>query len=233
MEDLDFKAFFNEKVRARGLTLKKLSDLSGIAVQHLENMSHGRYEKLPPAPYLRGYLRTLGHILDFDAQVWRDYFEESGIVRVSGERDRLPRNRFAVESFRRYALISILILTLCGYIVFRFSAIIGRPNLVVTNPNETIAQTRNDTYTVRGTANRSDGIMINGESVIPDEFGAWQKEIALQPGINVVEVKAKKFLGTEAIVTRQLIYEPIVVEDAPLTEQKEPATEESLEPSAE
>src|SRR3989344_2367577 len=120
--NLDFAAFFNEKVKARGLTLKKLADTTGIALQHLENLSGANYAALPPAPYLRGYMKILGRTLDFDPQVWLEYFAEIRALRSSGGSDALPRNRFALQPIKKHGLAAIVTLALLLYFGFRFSA---------------------------------------------------------------------------------------------------------------
>ena len=66
MDYADFPSFFNERLKERGLTLKRLSELSGISVKHLEALAAGQFDNLPPAPYLRGYLLKLGQVLGFD-----------------------------------------------------------------------------------------------------------------------------------------------------------------------
>ena len=88
MESLDeqpFELFFAERLKTKGFTLKKLSEMSGVALKHLENLRAGRYEDLPPAPYLHGYLRSIGKFLDFDGEAHRfqlrgDALQESGPV---------------------------------------------------------------------------------------------------------------------------------------------------------
>ena len=48
--DLPFEQFFAEKIKERGLSLKKLSEMTGIAPSHIENLLRGDYENMPSAP---------------------------------------------------------------------------------------------------------------------------------------------------------------------------------------
>jgi hypothetical protein len=208
IESLDFKSFFNERVKAKGMSLKKLADLSGVPIVHLERMSRGNYTEFPAAPYLRGYLRILGRILGFDHHVWLDYFDHIRILKVSGTTDQLPTNRYAHETAVRYAWLIALGVILLLYLGFRFSKILGTPSLLVTAPTEAMIKTDTSPFEVAGSAKGSDEVKVNSEPVIVSPDGSWNKEIALQPGLNTIEVVARKILGGERRITRELIYEP-------------------------
>lgn len=207
MENLDFKTFFNEKVRARGLTLKKLSDLSGIALIHLESLSYGHYEKLPAAPYLRGYIRTLGKILDFDPEYWRAHFDAMDIVRSSGARDQLPHNRYAPRPVTKYGWAIAVGVILLAYGIFRSSAILGTPGLKVNYPGTEVVSVETNPIFVTGEADGGIVLTVNGERVAVNPDGTWSKEFTLSPGLNSIEVQAKKFLGREITQSRQVVYE--------------------------
>ena len=48
-EDINFQAFFAAKIKDRGVSIKKLSEATGIAPAYLEAMAHGRFDDLPSA----------------------------------------------------------------------------------------------------------------------------------------------------------------------------------------
>ena len=58
--DESFETFFRERIKDRGISLKKLSELTGIAISHLENMVRGNFDDVPSAPYFHGYIIRLG-----------------------------------------------------------------------------------------------------------------------------------------------------------------------------
>jgi hypothetical protein len=203
----DFQSFFNEKVRARGLTLKKLAEVSGIPLRHLEHLSEGYYEKLPGAPYLQGYLRALGRVLDFDAEPWQMYFRELDLVKTSGASDRLPGNRFAFRGFPKYSLFALIGVLILIYFGLRFSQIFGKPVLSVEFPPSDQTRVEQQVISVRGKVENTDQLSVNAEPVLFGADGVWVKEISLQPGLNSIEVTARKFLGRETQVNREVIYE--------------------------
>ncbi len=210
-ENINFQDFFNSKVRERGLTLKRISELSGITLKHLEYLSAGNFEALPPAPYFRGYLEKLGRILDFDYTEWWQNIKEEGVVKISGTEDRLPKNRFALSSRGKFIWPAIILLLLVFYFGARFSKIFGQPQVSVAYPTEAFTNIASQKIVVRGLLKDGDKLVINGEVVVLKNDGTWEKNILLEPGLNTIEIKAKKFLGRETRIIRQVLYEPAKV----------------------
>ena len=208
MEHLDFPSFLAERLRSRGMSLKKLAEVSGIAPNHLQNLADGHFGKLPAAPYLRGYLTAIGEILEFDPEEWWRQIKEEGFVVRSGATDELPKNRFAAKPIGKYIWAAILGVLLLGYLGFRFSQIIGRPVLVIDRPDATLAATTEGILTLAGRLENGDQLSINGEPVTTLADGTWLKRVSLQPGLNTFVISAKKLLGREVVVTRQIVYEP-------------------------
>ena len=208
MDHADFATFFNEKVKARGYSLKKLADVSGVPLVHLTNISIGRYGDLPPAPYLRGYLNTLGPILDFDAQtVWPE-FRRIHLVKASGAEDELPRNRFAGRSRRMRGAIggALGLIIILGYVGYQSGRIFGTPEITVRFPKEDMLRVQESAITMSGELKNGSVLTVNGETV-PLHDGAWEVRIELRPGQNTVILSAKKFLGKETQLTRRIFYE--------------------------
>ncbi|HTY39999.1 MAG TPA: helix-turn-helix domain-containing protein [Candidatus Paceibacterota bacterium] len=210
MDELDFPSFFNEKIKGRGLSLRKLAELSGITERHLEALSRGDYANMPAAPYLRGYLTTLGRILDFDAGFWWDHFKTNNLMPSSGRTDQLPKNRFAPRRAGPAIAIGCAALAVLLYFLFRFPQIFGQPLLRIEAPAAATSRVAESSITVRGRIESGDEVAVNGESVPVASDGTWQKEFFLQPGLNTIEVVGKKFLGRETRMVRQVIYEPPV-----------------------
>ncbi len=211
--DLPFEQFFAEKIKERGVSLKKLAEMTGIAPSHIENLLRGDYENLPSAPYLHGYLIHLGAVLDFDGEEWWLRLKKEGVVKNSGELDTMPRNRFLKQSPPNYlwwigAGIIVLI-----YLAFQAPRIFGTPTLVVLSPNANPYVTTSSTMILSGTVSGADSLSLVGanggqEQIIIAPDGSWQKNVLLGIGPNPFEISAKKFLGGETSVTEQIFYQP-------------------------
>lgn len=205
----DFQLFLASKLKEKGLSLKKLSELTGIALKHLENINSGNWNDLPAAPYVRGYLVKISEILDFDPDKWWQIMRGEEI-QTSGSSDSLPQNRFLkkTKSKKVWIYFGILILIL-AYFGLRFSAIFGRPEIFVNYPPEDVVTTSSEEIIVSGRLENGDKLFINSESVLIEKDGSWQKSFTLgTSNPNVFEISAKKFLGLETKIIRQIIYEP-------------------------
>jgi cytoskeletal protein RodZ len=206
--DLDFSKHFNEKLKARGLSLKKLSELSGISLPYLESMAEGDFAALPSAPYVRGYLAIVGEILDLDAAFWWEELRARNRIKSSGAYDELPRNRFAPRSTSFLLWAGIAVVLIVGYLGIRFSAIFGKPLIEVTAPAAAVTTVNDPSIVVAGRLTGGDELLVNREPADRNPDGTWQKAVTLDPGLNVIEITATKFLGRRTTITRQVVYEP-------------------------
>ena len=207
MSEILFSEFFNQKLKERGLTLKQLAEMTGIAGKHLENLSFGRFEKLPPTPYLHGYLEKLGGILGFDPEEWWQHLKREDLVARSGSADKMPGNRFGKKAKRWIAISGLIAALLALYVGLRFSAILGAPKLTIDEPPAALERVYVDRVTFRGSLRGGDDLYLFNERIPLAEDGTFVKEVSLQPGPNTIEFRATKILGKEIKVTRQLFYE--------------------------
>jgi len=211
--DLPFEQFFAEKIKERGVSLKKLSEMTGIAPAHIESLLRGDYDSMPSAPYFHGYLTHLGAILDFDGEEWWAKLKKEGVVKNSGVLDTLPRNRFIKQSPPKYLwAIGAGILVLI-YLAFQAPRIFGKPTLTMTTPDANPYVTTSSTFTLTGTVSGADSLYLVGangeqEQIIIAADGSWQKGVLLGIGPNPFEISAKKFLGGTTSVTEQIFYQP-------------------------
>lgn len=211
--DLPFEQFFAEKIKERGVSLKKLSEVTGIAPAHIENLLRGDYDSMPSAPYFHGYMLHLGGVLGFDGEEWWVTLKKEGVVKNSGELDTLPRNRFIKQAPPKYlwwigAGIIVLI-----YLAFQAPRIFGKPTITVISPDANPYVTASSTFTLAGTVSDADSLYLVGangetEQIIVAADGTWQKGVLLGVGPNLFEISAKKFLGGQTTVTEQIFYQP-------------------------
>lgn len=208
-QPFEFAQFLNEKMKERGFTFKKLAELTGISLRHLESMSAGNFGNLPSSPYFHGYLDKLGAVLEFDSHYWWTQFREMKLVQSSGELDKLPQNRFVPQSITKFLWIGAVAILLTTYIGFRFSKIVGRPDLSVIAPKESMLTTKDDSYTIKGVVSENSEVFINDESIPVNPDGSWEKTVSLQPGPtpNTYQIRAKKFLGSEVELTKQIFFQ--------------------------
>ena len=211
--DLPFEQFFADKIKERGVSLKKLSEVTGIAPSHIENLLRGDFDNMPSAPYFHGYLIRLGAVLDFDGEEWWTKLKKDGVVKNSGELDTLPRNRFIRQAPPKYLWWVLAGVAVLIYLAFQAPRIFGTPALTVLSPDANPYVTSSSTFTLAGTVTGADSLYLVGanggtEQIIIAADGSWQKSVLLGVGPNPFEITAKKFLGSQKTMTEQVFYQP-------------------------
>lgn len=218
MEKDGFSVFFAEKLRDKNFTLEKLAEVSGISARNLENILKGDYKGLPASPYLHGYFIKLGEVLEFDGEEafkkWKGEAQEE--MKSSGPQDKLPHNRFSRKPIAKYFWLGFFAVLIIVYLILQIPRLSGLPEITMGNPREQRIMYSEEKILVSGTVVNADEIYINGERV-EIQSGSWQKDVVLFPGMNTVEVIAKKFLGGETKAVREIIYEKPIEERATST----------------
>ena len=81
-----------DAMRMKSISVEKLAGVTGVSDRILNGLIEERYENLPPAPYVRGYLLKIAAVLNLDGEaLWADYVKHNDSVRRSGKKDQLPQ----------------------------------------------------------------------------------------------------------------------------------------------
>lgn len=213
-----------DALRAKGLSVERLSQLTGVSERFIVSFIEGKIEKLPSPPYARGYLIKIAEALNLDGEkLWREYLKNSEALPRSGEKDYLPKNRFAPPRFnKRLALIILILVIAFGYILIKLTSSLGRTELTFTNLDNNPTVVQDKTFKIVGKINPANNqLTLNGERLYPNKEGDFEKIIELQPGFNTLTFGVKKLLGKEFIINKQVFYE---VPQAPPPPEEEPPT---------
>jgi cytoskeletal protein RodZ len=206
-EEINFQTFFAAKIKDRGISLKKLSEVTGIAPGHLEAMIHGRFDDLPSAPYVHGYLVRLGKALDFDGEAWWERVKKEGFAKNSGPDDNLPTNRFIRKSPAKFVWMGVAAILIIIYLAFQIPILFGKPSLAITFPSQNPYTTTTSTLTIEGTVQGANSLSLNSDSITVAQDGSWQETVLLQNGLNTFDISAKRLLGGSNNITEQIFYQ--------------------------
>lgn len=203
---------FNEVLDLRGLNLEKLAELTNIPKRFLTALRDGDFRNLPPAPYVRGYLMKIAGVLDIDSNLlWQTYKKEN-LFKTSGAEDKMPINRFAIRPLnKKKAAMGIVLIFIAVVLVWNlnvFLGILGTPNLKIDAPAGDNLIVNAPSIKLEGEVDVQDKLTINNEEIAVGQDGNFEKEFTLQPGINTIEFEAKRLLGKETKIIKQVIYQP-------------------------
>lgn len=205
---------FNEAISLRGLDVKKLSELTDIPVHYLAALSDGDFAKLPAVPYVRGYLIKAAEVLRMDADLLlRAYKQEVSFraLKTSGAEDKLPSNRFTLGTpsrKRTFIIIGIILVLAIIYFIWQIDNFFGTPKIQIFSPAADNLIVNSPSIKLSGEVSSRDKLTVNGEEILVEKNGQFKKDFSLQSGINTIEFKAKRFLGREIKVIRQVICQP-------------------------
>ncbi len=208
-EQKTLKELILERVESKGLNIDKIFQATEIPKHYLECMLKGEWIRLPAAPYTRGYFKKVAPILDWDGnEMWTLYQNETELLKTSGASDKLPENRFAIKRKNHVWAWPILAVFLIGiYGFLNIDRLLGTPELMIRNPLSASIVTSFPQFLIDGSANSRDTLFINNEEVLIEKDGQFQKNYELQIGLNTFEIVAKRFLGRETKVIKQIIYQ--------------------------
>jgi len=191
----------------RGISAEKLSYSSNIPHRFIVALLEGDLKGLPARPYVRGYLLKIAVALNIDAALLLKAHKDASEIKSSGEEDRLPINKFAIERINKnLAIVFIVIILVVGFLSFRIKDILGTPTVEIGLPENTLV-VQEKIIKINGRINPRDRLTLNQEIVYTDEAGKFEKETSLSPGLNTFEFNVKRFLGRETKVVRQIFYE--------------------------
>lgn len=199
---------FNEVIDLRGLNIERLSELTGIQKRYLVALRDGDFKNLPSAPYVRGYLMKIAEILDIDGNLlWQTYKKEN-LFRTSGAEDKLPTNRFAIKPLnKKRVVVALVIILILAVSAWKINNLIGSPTLEIISPATDNLIVNSSSIKLSGKASPQDKLTVNNEEAPVANDGFFEKDFSLQPGINTIEFKAKRLLGKEIKIVRQVIYQ--------------------------
>lgn len=198
-----------EQMKAKNLSVEKLAQITGISDRYIHLLLESAVEKLPPAPYIRGYLFRIADALELNGDMlWKELSRQREDVRRSGTNDTLPTNHFQGKGHKKKViLIALIVLVAIIFAVLRASYQ-ENPNLRFENLKEDgITTVREDAITLRGNIDPDFTLRIEGEQIFLDDEGGFTKEIILDEGMNIVVIRAKRLLGKEHAITKQIFYE--------------------------
>lgn len=203
-----FKDILKNEMRERGVTMQDLSESTEISQRYLRALIESDPLNLPPAPYIRGYLQKIADVLNVDFSMLWKYYENDREIRTSGSADTLPENRFALRPINKTVLFitGVIIVLLAIFFPF-FTDFFGKPSLEVLVPREESSFSQTNTASISGRVGRTqDSVFINGTEILVQENGVFLQDVPLSDGANSFEIVARRFLGQETRITRNIFY---------------------------
>lgn len=196
-----------ERRIARKLSLKQVELGTRIRGKYLVAIEADDYLTLPHDVYSRGFVQSYGDYLGLDGTVIaKQYSAERGKQELQLRRvSSLVRPRLVLTP-RLLTLVggSIAALAIASYLLIQFSALTAPPHLSVANPARDQVL-YGSLITVSGHVDEGANVFVNSSPILVDGSGNFTDAIALQDGVNNINVSATNALGKTTTVTRNIL----------------------------
>ena len=198
---------------SQGLDLREVAKEISIEVKYLESLEADDYYKLPSPTYARGFLKRYAEFLKLDFEKILAQWDEKHNHR---ERElKKPKSKtkemFQLSQFKfKIILILIVFCLILFYLGFGIKNILFSPEIEIFYPAEDLV-TNDSSLTIKGKADPLATIFINNQPVEQTEKGFFEQKIDLLPGLNQIEISAKKKYSKEKIIYRQIVLEEEII----------------------
>jgi cytoskeletal protein RodZ len=189
-----------KNLRSEGrVTLFEVSRETKIPVKYIEMIEEGKYEKLPPDVYVKGFLRAYAEFLGIEPKKIINLYEREKDIKsnLNGGKKKVPivKKKTNLSSFvvtpRVIIAVSVAVVVIGGFSylysqIGRFAAV---PRLVITSPSsdENIS---GNSISVSGYTDEDAKITINGQPILVSDKGEFKEDVLLQSGVNSITISA-------------------------------------------
>ncbi|MGE5392760.1 MAG: RodZ domain-containing protein [Candidatus Saccharibacteria bacterium] len=184
--------------------IKTASLLTQIKPVYLESLERGKWNELPADVYVRGFLKNLSGLYQVEERLLLDQYEKEHGFEPKAEKRKQPEVRAVLTPKTIIITVTVLLSFLAiGYVVSQISSVLSPPKLSLAEPVSDLT-VKGNSLMVSGNAEIGADVMINGQAVLSDKNGDFSENLALSPGLNVVEVSVKNKFNKVSTVVRRI-----------------------------
>jgi len=208
-ENLDLGNFLFQKRREKGLSLDKLSYLSGIEKEVLENLEKDNWSELLPDIYVRGYLLKIGEVLEVDGEeLWSLYKKDKRRAKIKRIKNHLPflkRNSKKRTTFFQVIIIIIFFILIGIFSFWQIKKFLKPPEIQLFSPENNMIVSENS-IKIEGRTNASI-LLINHQKIPLKEDGYFSFLVPLLEGTNIIEIESLNPFGQRTVLKRRVVYQ--------------------------
>lgn len=191
-------------------TILQIHRETKIPQKTLEALEADNFTSLPPATFVKGFIRVYAQTLDLEpkkllAIFRRDWQEsEKGEIVPKGLSQPLNPSGFGWTPKTAFILIiSTLGLLFLAYIGLQLTRFLLPPKLSLESPLEG-QKIEQEMVKIVGQASKDSSVYVNNQLIETDEEGKFSYQLKLFPGENRIEVKAVDRRDKETLLLRTI-----------------------------
>ena len=204
------------------ITIEEIAIELQISPLYLESLESGTYGNLPCLVYSRNfvkcYARRLGlplnAVMELFGQEWELFSKhQQQLLDLGQEKGVSKRDLWRMPRWIRWMGASLVVVSMMVYLGTELYALRQPPELTIYTPEEEVV-TEKQIIEIAGITEPEVALSINDQTILSDTNGNFNEMVALQPGLNIVEITAKKKYSQEHTVFRRILVEdqPVITE---------------------
>lgn len=184
--------------------IKTVSLLTQIKPVYLEDLESGKWNDLPAEVYVRGFLKSLSTLYKVEERLLVDQYEkEHGFEQKMIQRKQSEKRLVLTPKTAIIGATMLLSLGVVSYVASQINSVLSPPRLELSEPVSDMAITGNSVM-VSGKAEVGADVMINGQVVLASKEGDFSENLALSPGLNVIEVVVRNKFNKQSSQVRRI-----------------------------
>lgn len=192
---------------SQDLKLGEVSKRTGIDIKYLESLEADDFYKIPGSTYVRGFLKRYAEFLKQDAEEiikqWNQKYHR--------QENDFPKERLKSESKpeiinSKIFLIAAVVLLILFYLGWNAKRVLFAPEIKLLYPSQDTV-VNEGSLVIQGKTDSRASVFVNNQPVEEIEKGVFQQKINLLPGLNTIEIFAKKRYSKKGVVYLQVVFE--------------------------
>lgn len=195
-----------KKRQEKNLNFEEVEKATKIRAKFLEAIEERDYQNLPPATFVKGFIRNYGQYLGLDPSrllaIYRREFNEKN-SKVFIER-KVEDSRFNITPNVVLAFfISFVVVIFLFYLFNEYRIYKSAPQIIISAPEE-FEIIPDKTVEIKGRTQPEIILSINDQKVEINNDGSFSQEITLLPGTNIITVRATNKFGKTTEIKRSV-----------------------------
>lgn len=213
-ENISCGAYLKSVREQKGISLEKAIQDLKLVRAILKAIEEDNYQILPPPVFLKGMIKKYAQYLQLDEKRVLEIYQKSKDRHLSsGSKDILPQNRFITSRFRFLQFLSLCLrraiqllpfILILIYFVFELGQFILPAKIILYYPPQNFV-TSDANLEVFGRVIRCKILYLQNKEIRFDNKGYFKEQLTLNPGLNILELKAINALNKETILQQNVV----------------------------
>ena len=178
----------------KGWSVEDLARRTKIQERFLIALETSAFEKLPEAPFVKGFIRTASVELGLDPDqliaVFRRDYQESGQGQITPRslEERVEKRWFWTPALTSVLVVGIVIVAFLAYLGIQLRYLSSPPRLTLASPKD--RDIVSEMVVVEGKTDPTATVSVNEQEVHKNRNGVFSVDVELSPGTRTITVTA-------------------------------------------